>query len=326
MNELKEKINLFFSTYKKEIKVNKLLSLLKIKEDEYNALLDVLYELEKEGKIYCLEDDKYMHIPADFYLYHGTIQSSTKNKFYLNLKKGLIINIPNKNLNGALENDIVYVEVTKSSKHNKQLIGNVVRVVKRPKIHEESTIVKATIKKDYSKNNYFVTVDGKNIPITLKDLNGAYVDDLVSIQITNGVSPKGKVVDIIKKHNYEHVLQLKKIDGKKRWVSIVNNNYIYDVDTKEDFEINDNILVRLDENNNATFIKKIDRSNDLTSYIKTLMCDLGFYTELSEKSKEEISKINHTITFSSNTFGIFTTLTTFPINCLLCFELLLTST
>ena len=92
----------------------------------------------------------------------------------------------------------MYVEVTKSSKHNKQLIGNVVRVVKRPKIHEESTIVKATIKKDYSKNNYFVTVDGKNIPITLKDLNGAYVDDLVSIQITNGVSPKGKVVDIIK--------------------------------------------------------------------------------------------------------------------------------
>ena len=82
MNELKDKINLFFSTYKKEIKVNKLLSLLKIKEDEYNALLDVLYELEKEGKIYCLEDDKYIHIPPDFYLYHGTIQSSAKNKYY----------------------------------------------------------------------------------------------------------------------------------------------------------------------------------------------------------------------------------------------------
>ena len=296
MNELKDKINLFFSTYKKEIKVNKLLSLLKIKEDEYNALLDVLYELEKEGKIYCLEDDKYIHIPPDFYLYHGTIQSSAKNKYYLNLKKGLIINIPNKNLNGAKENDVVYVEVNKSSKHNKQLIGNVVRVVKIPKVLDEKVIVKAIIKKDYVKNNYFVTVDEKNIPITLKDLNGAYVDDLVSIQITSGLNSKGKVVDIIKRHNCQHVLQYKKIDGKKRWVSIINNNYVYDVDTKEDFEINDNILVRLDENNNATFIKKIDRSNDLTSYIKTLMCDLGFYTELSEKSKEEISKINHTIT------------------------------
>ena len=295
MNELKDKINLFFSTYKKEISIKKILTLLKIKEEEYNALLEVLYELEKEGKIYCLEDDKYIHIPSDFYLYHGTIQSSTKNKYYLNLKKGLIINIPNKNLNGALENDIVYVEVSKSSKHNKQLIGNVVRVVKRPKMHEESTIIKAIIKKDYAKNSYFVIVDGKNIPINLKDLNGAYVDDLVSIQITNGLNPKGKVVDIIKKHNYEHVLQYKKIDGKKRWVSIVNDNYIYDVDTKEEFEINDNILVRLDEKNNATFIKRIDRTNDLTSCIKTLMCDLGFYTELSEKSKEEISKINQNI-------------------------------
>jgi len=295
MNELKEKIDLFFSAYKKEISVKKLLTLFKIKDDEYETLLDVLYKLEKEGKIYCLEDDKYMHIPTDFYLYHGTVQCSAKNKYYLNLKKGLIINIPNKNLNGANENDVVYVEVNKSVKHNKQLIGNVVRIVKRPKIQEDNIMIKAIVKKDYARNSYFITIDEKNIPINLKDLNGANVDDLVSIQITSGVNPKGKVIDIIKRHNCDHVLQLKKIDGKKKWVSIVNNNSIYEVDTKEEFEVNDNILVNLDENNKATFIKKIDRSNDLTSYIKTLICDLGFYIELSEKSKEEISKIKQDI-------------------------------
>lgn len=292
MNEIKEKIDLFFSTYKKEISVNKLINILKIKEEEYSILLDILYELEKEGKIYCLEEDKYIHIPSDFYLYHGTIQCSAKNNFYLNLKKGLIINIPDKNLNGANENDVVYVEVSKGLKHNKQLIGNVVRIVKKIEISEENTIVKGIIKKDQVKNNYFVTVDGKNIPILMKNLNYAYVDDLVSIQIVKG---KGKVVDIIKKHNYEHVLQYKIVDGCKKWVSIVNNNYVYDVDLKEKFEVNDNILVRLDEKNNATFIKKIDKSSDLNSYIKTIMCELGFYTELSEGSKKEISKIKSDI-------------------------------
>ena len=131
MNLLKQSLVKFFSTYNKKININKLIYILKISSDDYEVLKQALYELEQEGKILGDDNNNYVYKAEDFYLKEGIIQKSSKNKFYLNLGNGLIINIPNKNLNGAKEDDLVFVSIKKGEKHAKQKIGTVVRIVNR---------------------------------------------------------------------------------------------------------------------------------------------------------------------------------------------------
>ena len=105
MESLKLSLDKFFTTYNKRINITKIISMFKIKQDLYDDFIQAIYELEKEGKIIGDEEGNYIHKPDDFYLKEGAIHKSSKNKYYLNLGNGLIISIPNKNLNGAKEND-----------------------------------------------------------------------------------------------------------------------------------------------------------------------------------------------------------------------------
>lgn len=293
MEVVKQKVEKFFEEYKKDITIKKLISSFNLHDDEIDLLVSVLYELEKEGKVISFDGETYTHVPCDYYLYQGQIQKSSKNNYHIKLKKGVVITIPNKNLNGANEDDIVFVEVSKGLKHDKELIGNVVRIVKKATLNDYSICVKGNIKKNHSDNNYYMLVDNRIIYISQNNLNGACVNDLVSLQIVS--ENKGKVIEILKRHHQEHVLEVRNVNGKLKLVSITNPKSIYEIDSDLEFSLNDQILVNLNENNEATFIKKIEKSNDLESYIRTLLYDTGFHLGLSEKSKEELSKINKKI-------------------------------
>lgn len=293
MEVVKHKINEFFKKCKKDISIRKLISIFNIQDSETNLLIDVLYELEKEGQIICLDNNNYIHVPEHYYLHHGKIQKSSKNNYYIKLKKGIIITINNNNLNGAKENDIVFVEVKKGIKHNKELIGKVVRIVTKQSSDENNLCVKSVIRKNYIENYYYIIANNKIIYVSSKDLSGAQPNDLVSIQILN--DNKGKVIEVLKRHHKEHVLEYRMINNELKWVSIINPKCIYDVETKDSFLENDQILVNLNESNTATFIRKIEKTNTLESYIKTLLYDSGFHLGLSEKSIEEISKISNNI-------------------------------
>ncbi|MBQ9071744.1 MAG: RNB domain-containing ribonuclease [Bacilli bacterium] len=295
MNLLKDKLSKFFETYKNKISVKKLISIFKISEKDYPIFLEILYQLEKEGKILGDSNGYYIHKPDDFYLQEGVVHKSSKNRFYLNLGNGLIINIPNKKLNGANENDIVFVSVSKSEKHNKQKIGDVVRVVTPPKTPESTSFYKAKIRKNYSKNFYYVELDNNIIYIPDKDLNGAYPHDIVNVQIND--NKYGKVINILERKNNQHVFEYKEINGEKRFTPIGTFDFKIDleINDEETFEIGDRILADLSLDNKATYVKKIKNENNLDSYVRALFYDFGFTYDFSEKTKEEVKHISQNL-------------------------------
>lgn len=295
MEKLKKSLNKFFITYNKKININKLISIFKVSYDDYDILNQALYELEQEGKILGDDDNNYIYKAEDFYLKEGIIQKSTKNKFYVNLGSGIIINIPKKNLNGAKEEDLVFVSVKKGEKHSKQKIGDVVRVVKPPRIENVQNFYKAIIRKNYTENYCYIKVNDNRIYIPDKSIKGAYPGDLVSVQTSDG--KLGSVVEILERKNNQHVFEYKEIKGVKRFSPIGTADFEIDLKIKSDIEFNigDRILVDLFSDNKAKFIRKINNSNDLKSYIKALYYDSGFYIDFSEKSKEEIKKISSEI-------------------------------
>ena len=209
--------------------------MIKIQPENYSILIDTLYELEKEGKIIGDSDGNYTHISKEYYLKEGIIQKSSKNKFYINLGSGVIINIPNKNLNGAKENDLVFVSLKKGEKHIKQQIGTVVRIVETSTIQDIQSFNKAVVKKDYTRNYYYIRINDNVIYIPDKELNKAYPGDLVTVQITD--NKMAKVVDIIKRNNNEHVFEYKEINGEKKFTHIGTTHFDIDLKTNETFEI-----------------------------------------------------------------------------------------
>ena len=244
-----------------------------------------------------MDGQKYSHVPIDFYLKHGILKKSSKNNYYVELDGGTIIIIPQKKLNGATTNDTVFVDIRKSPKHKKQLIGNVVRVVSAPKLMDKTLFFKARIKRDTVKNYYYVEFGSKVVYIHVKDLNGAFLNDLATIHITDGEKNYGRVLEIILRDHARHVLEYKvknevpfwsSVESPKRQVSIK-------LDTDCKFNIGDKILVELDEKNNAKFLKKLDVSNDMRNKIKNLLYDTGYQIDSSENSIEEIKQIKTTI-------------------------------
>ena len=295
MDSLKLSLGKFFTTYNNKINIKKIISMFKINQDVYDEFIKTIYELEKEGKIIGDDEGNYIHKSEDFYLKEGVVHKSSKNKYYLNLGNGLIINIPNKNLNDAKENDLVYVSYKKSLKHNKQKIGTVVRVIKPPIIYDIQSFAKAIVKKNYSKNYYYVRINDNVIYIPDKELKSAYPGDLVTVQITD--NKMAKVIDIIERKNNEHVFEYKEINGVKKFTPI--GTFHFDIDLElnkeQNFQIGDRILVDICSGKNAAFIKKMDHSNKMSSYIKDMFCDCGFNSEFSSKTQEEIKKISNEI-------------------------------
>lgn len=295
MESLKLSLNKFFTTYNSKININKIISMFKISQNLYEEFIQAIYDLEKEGEIIGDDEGNYIHKSQDFYLKQGVIHKSSKNKYYLNLGNGLIISIPNKNLNGAKENNLVYVSYKKGFKHNQQKIGNVVRVIKPPIIHDVQSFTKAVVKKNYSKNFYYIRINDNVIYIPDKELKTAYPGDLVTVQITD--NKMAKVIDIIERKSNEHVFEYKRINGEKKFTPIGTFHFDIDLELKKDqnFEIGDRILVNLSSDNKATLIKKMDNSNNLTSYINALFCDSGFYSDFSKNAIEEAENISSKI-------------------------------
>ena len=291
MNSLKESLNKFFSTYNKKININKLISMFKISTEDYSFFIECIYELEKEGKIIGDNAGNYMYKPNDFYLKKGIIHKSSKNHYYLNLGNGNIINIPDKNLNGAKEEDIVYVSVKKGQKHVKEKIGSVTRIITPPNIEDTQIFIKTSLKKDFAKNYYYIKYNNNIIYVHDKDVKTAYPGDIVSVQISNNKS--AKVLDIVKRKTRQHVFEFKEIDGIKGFTPIGTLDFELNlnIDKNEKFEIGDRILVDLDNSNKATFVKKIDNSGSLKDYIDALFIDFGFPIGFSEKSMREVEEM-----------------------------------
>lgn len=275
---LKDKIELYFSNHYQEIKVSKLIKLFNISNDDIYLLEDILFNLECNGKIiYNEETDAYMHVAEDYYLEHGIVDKSTKEHYFIHKKHGKTIHIKRDSIfyPKVKKGDYVYVSCLKSSLYRKCYEGEIVRIIKKPHIADNENkqfLNKGIIKRD-SNNKLYIEINNKRYLILTKDLNGAYVNDEVTVECfeKNKVS-LAKVKDILNRKSNEHIFMYKNVGSTYRWqplyTSYFDINFSYN---PNDYSEGDLVLLSLDMHNNATLVKRIYDDNTIISKIK-LMC------------------------------------------------------
>ena len=290
--ELKESLDKFFQVYKKPISISEIIKKIKINDKQIPILEQNLYELEVDGKIYCDKNKMYMHVPKEFYLYHGVLKNSNKNQMYINLENGNRINIPKKYLNGAKENDVVFVSKNmKKSKYPNYYDGKVVRIVKKEQYFDNDTyITNGILKKDG--DTHYILKDNYRIYIPFEDLNNSYIGDLVNVQVTN--KTKGKVIEILKSNSREHVFKCINKSGELKWIPYGSSYKEYDLDSSN-FKDGD-LIIATTKNDKLEFIKKIGNSSILNSQIASLIIDYGFNIDFSEEVLNEAENISPKIT------------------------------
>lgn len=288
--ELKIRLEEFFKKYKKSITIDELIKKFDVEEENIKSLINSIYELEKEGKIIGTDDGYYTHVPKDYYLFHGEIKISSKNNYYIKLDKGIHVIISNSLLNGAKEGDKVFVEIKKSKDFDKQYIGKVKRVVRKPVIKEKNYLQRGILQKSYHKDYYYVILDNEKIPIPKQFVNGAYINDLIELQVVqNGKTKYGKISKIIKRNHKEHVFEYKKINDKLVWVPIGTEYFEVNIKgIKEEISLGDTILANLSPENDATYLKKI---NNNSSSVEKYLYEYGYSLDFKENVIDEANKL-----------------------------------
>lgn len=291
--DLKQRMEEYFNTHYELQSMNSLLKTFNINNDTKDEFFDNLYQLELDGKIIGSDLEDYMHVPECYYLQRGIVHLSAKNHYYINLPLGSKIMITDKNVKNLMEGDTVYVETKRSPKFKKQLLGHVVRVVKRPNQNIRDYLTKATLKKDKYNKQYYVELDNRPYYINSEYLNGAYPGDEVGVSVkVDNNNYIIKVVDIIKRKSQEHVFVYKNVHGEYKWVPIgtIDFEVKLDIDSSK-YHDGDSILVRLDRNSVGTYIKDIENDNKIKSLVSSMAYDYSIPFDFSEETLKECESI-----------------------------------
>ena len=286
---IKQTLEDFFKNYKKLITIEDIIKKLKIPKEKINILLDNLFELEKEGKIYYFNNSAYMHIPDEFYHHFGILKKSNSNQYYIKSKENNILLI--KNLKGAKVGDSIYVSITnEKTNHPKQFNAKIERIVKRENLNDNHNyIIKEVLKKDGS--HYYINLKEQRIYIPKENLNTAFAGDTVNVQITNNV---GSVIEVLKRNKKNHVFKCIKIDNELLWTPISSSYGYYHLENNK-FKEGDTILAEI-KSNALKLIQKIENNNTIQDEINTLVIEYGFNKKFSKQVLEEAKKIKTTIT------------------------------
>src|SRR5574344_1818474 len=152
-------------------------------------------------------------------------------------------------------------------------------------------------------------------------MNSAYINDYVTVECFNKNGKDIAIVkDIIQRKTATHVFTYKNIGGTYKMIPL--GTEYYDINFKydsKDFLDGDNVLLELDNENNAKFIKKLDAPNTITSQIELQAYDHGFPVEFSKEVLQYADNIPKTIPSEEIKSRVdlrpITTFTIDPLNC-----------
>lgn len=184
--------------------------------DEIQELQDCLNGLEKEAVIYHSNKDKYMML-EDSHLRRGIMRANKKGFGFVDIDDSEVdVYISENNMNGALHDDIVLVEIT-SKKGLDRLEGRVVKIINREKdtyvgeinfendlgivsLDDNKLRIKVEIPRDKSLN----AVDGHKVLVRLGKRidNSRFKGEVVEI-IGHKNDPGVDILSIVKKFNIE---------------------------------------------------------------------------------------------------------------------------
>jgi len=219
---MREQILEILNKSNKALSVEELDARLNIKDVEKTKLfLETLDALEAEGEVYHSNKNKYM-IFNNGPLKKGVIRVNKKGFGFVEVDGNEDIFVSIDNMNNALHNDVVVVEILKR-KDDGRLEGRVVRTIKR----DLTTVVGEVINK---KGKWIVIPDDKKLKINLiiktnKNENLGLVD---------GHKVVVKIEKLIDKNNY--ACRLVKIIGHKNDPGVDILSIVYNYDIKDTFD------------------------------------------------------------------------------------------
>ena len=246
---MREKILEILKNSNKALSIEELDNELKIDNvEDTKKLFDLLKELEESGEIYHTNKDRYMTFDKSP-LKRGIIHVNKKGFGFVEVNGMEDIFIPIDNMNNALHNDDVIVEITET-KEDGRLEGRIVRVVKRDlnSIVGEIVIEGDTIR---------VIPDDKKVKLDLiikknKDDNLGLVD---------GHKVKVTLDKLISEGKYYCILD--KIIGHKNDPGVDILSIVYNYDIKDQFD--EETIAELDDIPEEISEKDKEGRRDLTN-------------------------------------------------------------
>ena len=125
--------------------------------EDLKELLKVLHVLEEEYKVYRTKKDKYM-LFNNSNLKTGKLLSTKKGYGFVDIEGDEDVFVAQDNLNGAINNDEVIVEIT--SKKGLKLEGRIVKIVERKTQQYVGTVY-------YKNNKCHIDLDDKKVNIDI---------------------------------------------------------------------------------------------------------------------------------------------------------------
>lgn len=296
---MKDQIIEILKENKKALSVHEINDFMNLKTvEEFKELLKNLNELEDELKIYKTNKDNFM-LFENSHLKVGTIISKKQGYAFADIEEDEDVFIPSTNLNGAIHEDKVIVEVT--GKTEKGLEGRVVKVVDRKlkqavgefyyhqdtpcvKLDEENIHLDIIIKKDKTMG----AMNGHKvlIKITRPIKKGVYEGEVIRI-LGHKNDPGIDILSIVLKYGIRDTFP----DEVMEEVDKIENQ-IKEEETKGRRDLRDQVIFTIDGDDtkdidDAISIKKLENGHyELGVHI----ADVSYYvkkgTKLYEEAKE----------------------------------------
>ena len=290
-NELKVAIENFFLNHYQQYTVNELMKKLDIDRGMIDIVLDCLFDLEKDGKIFNDNNHTYVRVPLEFYYEVGVLCKSNSNHYYINLADGKRILI--KDIGHAKVGDYVYVSKNPGN-HPMCYVGEIKRIIKREISYQESHyIVQGILRRDG--NNLYILVNDKKIYIPKEQLNTAFINDLVNVKVNGRI---GSVIEVLKRHSDYHVFECVDVNGELKWKPIGTSSGIFDL-PRHKYRVGDRISARIN-GNKLQLVDEIRSGNSIQDLVDGLILDYGFQHEFSSQVLDEALRISRDEHFFHN--------------------------
>ncbi len=296
--DLKEEIEEYINNKKLGVTIEQIIKECKIERKESKNLAEVLFQLQKEGKIILDNNNYYLKVPEKFYLKSGTINISNRGNYYINVGPGQRVIIKKPKDKNIKKGDFVYVEVLKSQyRKNEGIVVN--KAEYKIKEINYKYLAKAVIEVENNSRRLFVMIDEKKIYLSKENSVGFYPNDEVTV-LVDYESNIAEVKEIIKRSSKEHIFKCIKDNNEKKWLPFGTYPFKIDSEVSDIYEVGDKIIGKIisekDGNTNIEIIDKIKTEKECMAKIEEIIYEHGFNIGFSNKVKKEINKLNRRIT------------------------------
>ncbi len=270
--------------------------------EEVSQMQEILDSLEKDAIIYHTNKDRYMML-KDSHLKRGIMRANKKGFGFVDIDDNdQDVYINHDNMNGAIHDDIVLVEII-SKKNMPRLEGRVIKIIKREKetfigeinfskdigyitLDDSKIKLRIEVDKDKSMN----AVDGHKVVVKLGkkiDNHGRYKGEVVEI-IGHKNDPGVDILSIVKKYN----IQVEFPDDVKQEVKSIPSSVLEnDIKGRRDLRNLTIFTIDGDDTKDIDDAISIERLNNGNYKLGVHIADVSYYVkENSPLDKEAMER------------------------------------